>query len=314
MRRVFRSWIFAGVMSLVAVPVLAGEWIEGAPSSSGRAFAASALLGEEIYIAGGAGISKPVSSVDAYDTIGDIWRALPALPLGLQQAAMASINGSLYASGGYTAESPGPDNAAFYQFDPAVGVWVRGPDMPGARAWHGMVGVNGKLYVVGGVGPRANRVFVFDPMADEWSVQSLALPAERSALALTVLAGEIYAIGGRNPNGSPSARVDILDTSTGKWRRGPALPEARAGIGAAVLEGRIHVVGGEQVSPPRTFSEHNILNSAGTGWESAEPLATPRHGAAVAVAGNRLFAIGGATGPGVFTVFTVSDLVSIYRP
>ncbi len=314
MRNVLQSWVFVGLVSLFAGSAVAGEWREGAPSASGRAFAASALLGEEIYIAGGAGISKPVSSVDAYDTIGDIWRALPALPLGLQQAAMASINGRLYVSGGYTEDSPGPDNAALYQFDPSVGVWVRGPDMPGPRAWHEMVGFNGKLYVVGGVGPRSGRVFVFDPMIDEWNVLSANLPAQRSALALTVHNGEVYAIGGRSPNGAPSARVDILDPATEKWRRGPALPEARAGIGAAVLNGRIHVVGGEQVSPPRTFSEHNVLNSAGTAWESAEPLATPRHGAAVAVAGGSLFAIGGATGPGVYTVFTVSDLVSIYRP
>jgi len=314
MRSVFRFWIFLALPLFFAGSATAGEWREGAPSTTGRAFAASALLGEEIYIAGGTGISKPVSSVDAYDTIGDIWRALPALPLGLQQAAMTSINGRLYLSGGYTAESPGPDNAALYFFDPAVGVWVRGPDMPGPRAWHEMVGVNGKLYVVGGVGSRADRVFVFDPMNEEWSVLSSNLPAERSAIALTVLDGEIYALGGRSPNGSPSSRVDILDPASGKWRRGPALPEPRAGIGAAVLDGRIHVVGGEQVSPPRTFTEHNMLNGAGTGWDSAEPLATPRHGASVAVAGGSLFAIGGATGPGVYTVFTVSDLVSIYRP
>lgn len=314
MRSVIRFWIFVCLPLVFAGSATAGEWREGAPSATGRAFAASALLGEEVYIAGGAGISKPISSVDAYDTIGDIWRALPALPLGLQQSAMTSINGRLYLSGGYTADSPGPDNAALYLFDPAVGVWVRGPDMPGPRAWHEMVGVNGKLYVVGGVGPQANRVFVFDPMSDDWSVLSSKFPAERSALALAVLDGEIYALGGRNSNGSPSSRVDILDPATGKWRRGPALPEARAGIGAAVLEGRIHVVGGEQVSPPRTFTEHNIMNGAGTGWESAEPLATPRHGAAVAVSGGSLFAIGGATGPGVYTVFTVSDLVSIYRP
>ncbi len=314
MRSVFQIWVFVCLSWLFAGAVSAGEWREGEPSAIGRAFAASALLEEYIYVAGGAGISKPVSSVDAYDTIGDIWRTLPALPIGLQQAAMASLNGRLYLSGGYTAESPGPDNAALYVFDPAVGVWVRGPDMPGPRAWHEMVGVNGKLYVIGGVGTRAERIYVFDPQTEEWSSLSATLPASRSALALAVLNGEIFVLGGRATNGAPLARVDILDPASGKWRRGPALPEARAGIGAAVLNGRIHVVGGEQVSPPRTFSEHNVLNAAGTVWDRIEPLATPRHGAEVAVAGGRLFAIGGATGPGVYTVFTVSDLVSIYQP
>ena len=302
------------VVLVVAGPALSGEWREGAPSSTGQAFAAYSVLGDEIYIAGGAGISTPQSSFEAYDMIGDIWRSMPSLPMGVQQAAMASVNGRLFLSGGYLADSRGPDNAQFWVFDPAIGFWVRGPDMPSARAWHQMVGINGLLYVIGGVGPRAERVFVFDPIAENWETLSVSLPVQRTAISLVVLDDEAFVIGGREANGAPSARVDIFNPRTNQWRLGPQLPEARAGSGAAVLAGRIHVVGGEQVSPPRTFTTHYVLNSAGTDWELGTPLNTPRHGVAAGANGDRLFIIGGATGPGVFTVFTISDLVSVYVP
>ncbi len=309
-----RFLVLTGAMICVAVPGFAGEWREGAPSTTRQAFSASTFLGDEIYVAGGAGISTPQSSFEAYDTIGDIWRSLPALPMGVQQAAMATNNGRLYLSGGYLAESRGPDNATFWMFDPSIGFWVQGPDMPGPRAWHQMIGVEGKIYVIGGVGSHPNRVFVFDPGTDRWETLQARLPAARSALALVVRNGDIFALGGRLTQGAPTARVDILDLETGQWRAGPALPEPRAGLGAAVMDGQVHVVGGEQLSPPRTFADHYILNTAGSRWTVGEPLHTPRHGSAVAARDGRLFVVGGATGPGVYTVFTVSDLVSIYQP
>jgi len=302
------------VSIFVTLPASAGEWQEGAPSSTGLAFAASALLGDEIYVAGGAGISTPQSSFEAYDTIGDIWRSLPALPMGVQQAALATVNGRLYLSGGYLAQSNGPDNASFWVFDPSVGFWVQGPDMPAPRAWHKMTGVNGRLYVIGGVGSHAERIFVFDPVSDSWETLAVSFPAARAALALVVHNGNILAIGGRLTNGAPTPRVDILDLEANVWHRGPALPEPRASLGAAVFESQVHVAGGEQVSPPRTFDTHYVLNDAGTSWETSTPLNTPRHGMTMAATTDSLFVIGGATGPGVFTVFTVSDLVSIYKP
>jgi N-acetylneuraminic acid mutarotase len=314
MRLIERLFVASIAIALTTMSAVAGEWREGAPSATGRAFAASAVLGDEIYIAGGAGISTPQSSFEAYDMIGDIWRSLPALPMGVQQAAMATVNGRLYLSGGYLPGSRGPDNAEFWVFDPAVGFWVQGPEMPGARAWHQMIGVNGRLFVVGGVGSRAERVFVFDPSTEKWDTLSAPLPVQRAALSLLVHEGEIWAIGGRATNGAPSARVDILNPDTDRWRSGPKLPEPRASAGASVVSGRVHVVGGEQVSPPRTFDTHFVLNGEGDGWDLDTPLNTPRHGVAVAASDGRMYVVGGATGPGVFTVFTISDLVSIYLP
>lgn len=292
----------------------AGEWREGSPSSTGHALSATAVLGEEIYLAGGAGITAPQNSFEAYDTIGDIWRSLPPIPVGLQQAAMASIGGKLYLSGGFSAESKGADVRSLWIFDPAIGFWVPGADMPGPRAWHQMVGVDGKLYVLGGVGSHPERIFEFDPATGEWRTLGTNFPQVRSAFAVAVQGGEVFVIGGRMTNGAATERVDVFKPSTESWRQVASLPAPRAGAGAALFDGRIHVVGGEQLSPPRTFDDHYVLATDGRAWEKSEPLTTPRHGVAMAGVANKLFVVGGATGPGVYTVFTVSDLVNIYKP
>lgn len=304
----------AGLLMAGASGGLAGEWREGVPSRSAHAFSTAAVLGDEIYVAGGASLTKPQSSFEVYDTVGDIWRSMPALPKGVQQAALAAMNGRLYLSGGYVEEGDGADNASFWLFDPSIGLWVAGPDMPAPRAWHRMVAANGKLYVVGGIGPGADRVFVFDTGTDSWSTLNSRLPEARSALATVLNGDELYVLGGRRTNGAPSDRVDILTLSSGTWRQGPRLPQPRAGIGAAVLNGAVHIVGGEQLSPPRTFDSHYVLAAGSSRWSEAEPMITPRHDVTALVAGGELFVVGGATGPGVYTVFTVSDLVSIYRP
>ncbi len=306
---------FAGALFLASgSAVFAGEWREGAPSTSGHALSASAVLGEEIYLAGGAGITAPQNTFEAYDTIGDIWRSLPPIPVGLQQASMASAGGRLYLTGGFSAESKGADVRSLWVFDPAIGFWVPGADMPGPRAWHQMVSVDGKLYVIGGIGSHAERVFEFDPVSGEWRTLRGTFPQTRSAFAVAVQGGEIFVIGGRLTNGAATERVDVFKPSTETWRQVASLPAPRAGAGAALFGGRIHVVGGEQLSPPRTFDDHYVLASDGRSWEKSEPLSTPRHGVAVAGVANRLFVVGGATGPGVYTVFTVSDLVNIYKP
>ncbi|MEQ9520161.1 MAG: kelch repeat-containing protein [Parvibaculum sp.] len=308
------SFIVCAMLLGVASTAFAGEWREGSPSSTGHALSASAILGEEIYLAGGAGITAPQNNFEAYDTVGDIWRSLPPIPVGLQQAAMANVGGRLFLTGGFSAESKGADVRSLWVFDPAIGIWVQGADMPGPRAWHQMVGVDGKLYVMGGIGSHAERIFEFDPVTGDWRTLTNGFPQPRSAFAVAVQGGEIYVIGGRLTNGAATARVDVFKPSTGAWREAASLPASRAGAGATVLNGQVHVVGGEQLSPPRTFDDHYVLASDGRSWEKSEPLSTPRHGVVVAGVGNRLYVVGGATGPGVYTVFTVSDLVDIYKP
>lgn len=323
------------VLSLALVlfaPAIAAAsgWREGAPMSTGRAFAGGALLGSDLYVIGGDSTSGPRTVAEIYDIRGDIWRAAPALPVGLQQFGMAALGGRLYISGGYEAPAPqrpdfmspqetggfsgvaeGGDTSNAWVYDPRVGTWLAIADMPDKRAGHGFVPVDGKIYAIGGRGGSAGHVWVYDPGADKWQTAGDAMPAPRVAAAYVQIDGRIYVIGGLS-NGTATSRVDIFDPATGHWQSGPALPAPRSGHVAAVLDGKVHVTGGEQHVPPRTYGDHFVLDLASGRWEKAKPMPTPRHGSVAAAADGKFVVVGGSPGAGVYTVFTESDVVDIY--
>ncbi|PKQ04532.1 MAG: hypothetical protein CVT73_13305 [Alphaproteobacteria bacterium HGW-Alphaproteobacteria-12] len=285
----FKTLKWRGVFSLafllvaVSAPASATGWSEGAPMSTGRAFAGGALLGNDFYVIGGDSTSGPRTVAEIYDMRGNIWRAAPALPVGLQQFGMAAHGGRLFVSGGYEAPAPqrqdfpasggasglagvveARDTAGGWVYDPRVGAWVGIADMPSSRAGHGLVAVGGRIYALGGRGGGASRVWAYDTGTDSWEAVGDAMPAPRS------------------------------------------------GHVAALLDGKLHVTGGEQRVPPRTYGDHFVLDLADNRWEQAKPMPTPRHGAVAAATEGKFVVVGGSPGAGVYTVFTESDVVDIY--
>ena len=326
-----RCCVFAAILATVPLSAVAADgWREGTPMTTGRAFAGGALIGEELYVIGGDSTSGPRTVAEIYDMRGDIWRAAPALPAGLQQFGIAEYGGKLYVSGGYEAPPVArPDFTTFddgaatpaseqegdtgraWVYDPRVGTWIPVAAMPGARAGHGFVAVGDRIYALGGRGDGASRVWAYDPQKNSWSATGDAMPSPRVAAAYVAVDGRIYAIGGL-VDGSATARVDVFDPASGRWQSGPGLPSPRSGHVAAVMDGKIHVTGGELRRPPRTYGDHFVLDLSGGSWSKAAPMPTPRHGAVAAVADGKFVVVGGSPGAGVYTVFTESDVVDIY--
>ena len=329
--RSFLAGVFiAPALVLTATDLAAANgWREGTPMTTARAFAGGALIGSELYVAGGDSTSGPRTDVEIYDIRGDIWRAAPALPAGLLQFGMAEFGGCLYVAGGYEAPpaerpqwgvlngaaaapaSSEGDTAKAWVYDPQVGTWIGIAAMPSARAGHGLVVSGNRIYALGGRGQDASRVLAYDPAANSWQQVGEPMPAPRVAAAYVAVDGRIYAIGGL-VDGNATARVDIFDPASGRWQSGPALPAARASHVAARMNGRIHVTGGEQRRPPRTYGDHFVLDAGGSSWRRGVSMPSPRHGAVAAVADGKLVVVGGSPGAGVYTVFTESDVVDIY--
>ncbi|MEP0707031.1 Kelch repeat-containing protein [Parvibaculum sp.] len=298
--------------------------------TTGRAFAGGALIGNELYVIGGDSTAGPRTVAEIYDIRGDIWRAAPALPAGLQQFGVAEYGGKLYVSGGYEAppaqrpefgtfgaegaadasEEEG-DTARTWSYDPRVGTWISLAAMPGARAGHGFIAVGDRIYALSGRGGGASRVWVYDPIENDWSATGDAMPSPRVSAAYVEVDGRIYVIGGL-VNGVATDQVDIFDPASGRWQSGPRLPSPRSGHVAALVDGRIHVTGGELRRPPRTYGDHFVLDLASGSWSKAAPMPTPRHGAVAAASGDKFVVVGGSPGAGVYTVFTESDVVDIY--
>ena len=313
---------FAALALLFAsgVEAHADSWMEGAPMLNGRTMATAALLGDELYVMGGDAIAGPRSDTEIFDLKGNFWRATSALPVGVQQAAAAALNGRIYVSGGFEAgkrysnEAGGPSEALWI-FNPRIGTWVDGASMPEPRIGHGLVAVDGKLYALGGKGPDAARVLVYDPSENKWAAIGASMPVPRVEAAYVAVGNSIYVIGGLSASGEALSRVDIFDTAEGSWSRGPDLPSPRAGHVAVRFGNAIHVLGGEQRNPPKTYADHFVMDLSGEGgWRKSTSLPTPRHGAVAAADGKRLVVAGGSPGAGFYTVFTESDVVEIYTP
>jgi len=311
-RRCLTLLAFAAVPSLGLHGPAYADWLEGAPIAQARAFGAAASIGDTVYVAGGAGIEATVADFAAYDTIGDIWRPLPTMPSGRQGFGMAALDGAIYVSGGYAGDEFDQPSRELWRYDAVTAVWLQMPDMPSARARHGMAAIDGKLYVIGGEGPNASRVLVFDGYQGEWRDFGADLPVPRKDLGIVVAAGRVYAVGGRTGSGV-TGRVDALDVSARRWTSAPDLPAPRADAAIGVVGSRIHVAGGRSNDPMRTFAEHYVLDANGGRWASEAPLPLPRLGAASAGSENGFVVVGGSGGAGVFSLFTTTDVVNIYK-
>ncbi len=307
--------VFVLVSTVFMASAQADVWREGAPMSTARANAGGVLVGDDLYVIGGSSTSGPRSLTEIYDTVGNIWRAAAAMPVGLEQFGVTTDGFKIYVTGGF--ESTGVPGDPIIEsndlriFDIASGAWSSGPKMPGVRVGQTAAFVNGNIYVIGGRGPSASRMFVFDIGANTWSTARSAVPSPRSDSAAVVVGKDIYVIGGKDGSVS-SARVDIYDTASGVWRSGPALPAPRDGHVAALNDGEIHVSGGQVISPPKTYSDHFVLDLKTNNWRREAALPTPRHGSIAAASHGKFIVVGGAPGAGVYTVFTSSDVVDIY--
>lgn len=313
-----RSFLVATLLlsgTVFTGPAWADAWSEGAPMNTARANAGGVLVGDDLYVIGGSSTSGPRSLTEIYDTVGNIWRAAAAMPVGLEQFGITTDGNRIYVVGGFESSGvpgePITESNDLRIFDIASGGWNNGPQMPGVRIGQAVACVNEKVYVIGGRGPDASRMFVFDIGANKWNVAKSPVASPRSDSVAVVVGKDIYVIGGKDGSAA-SARVDIYDTTSGSWRTGPSLPAPREGHVAVLNGDEIHVSGGQSISPPKTYGDHFVLNLKTNKWRREAALPTPRHGSIAAASHGKFFVVGGAPGAGVYTVFTSSDVVDIY--
>jgi N-acetylneuraminic acid mutarotase len=302
------------VASLAALLVLAPvalaastAWESRAPLPVPRTEVAAAVIGSEIAVVGGFNLDRSASRrADAYSPARDRWRRLPDLPVGVHHAMAVGQRGRLYVLGGYTAAGI-PLRAAFVL---ERGRWRALPRMPFPRAAAGAGIARRKIVVAGGVaagGRLARNGLSFDFRTRRWSV--VAGPTPREHLAVTALAGTVYAIGGRMSGLDTNLlHFESFRPGDGSWRRLQPVPDSRGGTGAASLPGVIVSVGGEE--PAGTIAEVLAYRVAERRWERLDDLRTPRHGVGVAALGGRVFVIGGGPEPGL-TVSSANEALLV---
>jgi N-acetylneuraminic acid mutarotase len=151
------------------------------------------------------------------------------------------------------------------EYDPASNTWRERSAMPTPRN-HAAIGVvNGKIYVIGG---RVGAAFIglasdisvveeYDPATDQWSGPRARMPIARSAIGAGVDGGRIYVAGGeyQDPHMMATFRaVEAYDPASNTWTEMPPMPVSRHGLAVGVIGNRLHVISGD-------------VQSAGTGVE-----------------------------------------------
>jgi hypothetical protein len=238
-------------------------------------------------------------------TDGRAWESLPSSAPG-QGLALVARGPYLYRIGGMAARNHAGakqdlfSSSLVQRFDVRSRRWEDVAPLPAPRSSHDAAVIGNKIYVAGGWELAGNT------RKNVWPSNALALdldhpqagwnpfpqPFRRRALALAALGSRLFCIGGMDSDGEPTLAVDIYDTATAQWSKGPDLPEGDLkgfACSAIAQNGRVYVT--------TMRGELLRLSADARGWEIAGQMEHPRIAHRLVTAGARqLIALGGEDG------------------
>ena len=287
-------------------------WKQLAPIASGvRQEHSVTAIADLVYIIGGieSGL-VPTNKVDAYNTRHDSWTSVAPLPLALNHANVASVDGKIYVLGGLNVT----DNVFravgnSYLYDPRRNRWTPLAPLPaGTERGSAAVGVHGtRIYLAGGLrklvakegGPQesVDTVSVFDTKISTWT-QLPSLPARRDHVGGAIVSDKFYVIAGRD-RGPLNVRdtVYALDLRAPySWSERAKVPTARGGVATGVVKNKIYIFGGEG-NPANgssgVFPQNEVYDPRRDRWQKVAPMPIPRHGTGAVAIGNTIYIPGG---------------------
>lgn len=168
------------------------SWCFLAPLPEPRSDAASATVGNTLYICGG--VTGGEASKDVLAFHRQQWKRMPDLPAPRLYAAAVTSRGALYVLGGIA--KVGDYQAmtnTFWRLDPDSEAWEELSPMPGSgRINHAMTEIDGTIYVFGGAaaGPQdvqnLKDVYCYDSAQNAWIQLPDLLVANRSWCAIQI--------------------------------------------------------------------------------------------------------------------------------
>lgn len=201
---------------------------------------------------------EPVSHVWIFDPVGGTWRQGPEIPAERRRggAGAVVVGDTLYLVAGIRNGHWDGHVAWLDALDLNTGQWHRLPDAPHARDHFQATVIDGRIFAVGGRRSSAatkqtfelteTAVDVFDLAKGEWTTWTEApLPTPRAGGMTAAVGHELFMLGGESVKQDEAhAEVEVLDTRTRIWRRGPDLGQGRHGTGVVLWQGGLHVASG----------------------------------------------------------------------
>jgi len=318
--------------TLVGPTTIGNIWVSVAPMPTSRNGLAAAAVNGKIYAIGGlaAGLAASftrVNAVEVYDPNSNSWSTAASMPTARDSLATAVVNGKIYAIGGF--DNGGQSVNTVEVYDPISNSWTTssvtggtpGPvaPMPTARWGLAAAAVNGQIYAIGGVdngGQSVNTVEVYDPISNSWNPPNpLGTPASmttvRAGLAVAVVNGKIYAIGGIGTGGIILNTVEVYDPSTNSWSTAASMPTARWFLAAAAVNGKLYAIGGGN-SASIPFNTVEVYDPSANSWSTVASMPTARTELAATDASGSIYAVGGSSKNLLNTTEQYSPPVKVY--
>ncbi len=246
------------------------------------------------------GQSTDVMKLDLKE--GEIWEKVASLSQGLQGLAAIHHDGKICHIGGNQASNEKGTEAHMTSvktarcLDLKTSQWITLPDLPQGRSSHGAAVIGGKVYVAGGwtlagaatTGTFVEDVLVLDLTKPGQSWEVIPAPFSRRAVGVAAARNKLVIVGGMTSDGKVSTEVDVYDTDTKEWKKGPVHPGDAFGVGVTGDAGVVYAAGRE-----------GILRSYKPGdasWTKVSHLGFARFFHEMRVSGNELVVVGGIGG------------------
>ena len=99
----------------------------------------------------------------------------------------------------------------------------------------------------------------------------------RDDLAVAVLDGKLYAVGGLNDDGGQLISAERYDPALDAWEAVAPMAAARSRLSVAVLDGKLYAVGGENDEDGDIDCLVERYDPALEVWEAVSPMGTARY-------------------------------------
>ena len=323
------------------------QWTQKADMPTTRSDFSTCIVDGKIFVIGGSLRLKmdeygdqSLSTVEMYDPKTDTWEGKANMPTVRSNVSVSVVDGRIYAIGGsklkkyqvprgFGIESEELPTVEMY--DPATDTWTQKTDMPTPRKTKTCV-VDGKIYAVGGWSTATEQskletVEVYDPATDTWA-KAQSMNHARCSAAISVVNGEIYAIGGIGwpPNRDPSGQylssrylsnVEVFNPKTNQWQERTEMSVPKAAHSTSVIDGKIYVMGGylKEGRKSKILSAIEIYDPATDRWTQESDMLIGKSGHATEVVDGQIYIFGGGppTSVQVYDPKTVSRRVNSIR-
>ena len=214
------------------------------------------------------------------------------------EVGAAVLGGRIWVAGGLTGPESATVKTQFY--DPTIGVWSPGPDLPVPLHHAMMVSYANSVWVIGGFQPAGGvasgvasaRVLHLNQAQTAW-VDGPALHHARAAGAAAAVGNEIVVAGGRTA-GTSARDVAPTEVFNGtSWHDAADIPVPGDHL-AAASDGRyLYAVGGRKLEVTDRTAAVQRFDPVADRWTQLPAMPSPVTDCGAAVVGGQLVVVGG---------------------